>query len=65
MKKEWFKQLTEEQKTKLREVSGGSEELEAVCEQEKLALSDDVLDAVSGGWYVHSCSDDCSARCEW
>lgn len=49
MENEWFEQLTEAQKTKLRELGGSAEELIAFCKQEKLDLPDDVLDAVSGG----------------
>ena len=52
MEKEWFDNLTDEQKTKLRELDGSSESIIAFCRQEKLDLPDDVLDAVAGGGII-------------
>ena len=49
MENECFEQLTDAQKTKLRELGGNADELIAFCKQEKLDLPDEVLDAVSGG----------------
>ena len=49
MEKEWFDQLTDEQKAKLRELDGDTEKLIAFCREEKLDLPDDLLDAVAGG----------------
>lgn len=49
MENEWFEQLTEAQRTKLRGMGGSMEELAAFCKEENLDLPDDVLDAVSGG----------------
>ena len=49
MEKEWFEQLTDEQKAKLRGMEGDTEKLIAFCREEKLDLPDDLLDAVSGG----------------
>lgn len=49
MEKEWFDKLTEEQKIKLRSISGNAENLIAFCKEENLDLPDDLLDTVSGG----------------
>ena len=51
MEKEWFEKLTDEQKAKLRGMEGDTEKLIAFCREEKLDLPDDVLEAVSGGYY--------------
>ena len=49
MENEWFEQLTDEQKVKLRGLDGDSEKLIAFCREEKIDLPDDVLDPVNGG----------------
>lgn len=50
MEKEWFEQLTDAQKAKLKAMGNATEEqLIAFCKQEKLDLPDDMLETVSGG----------------
>ena len=59
MEKEWFDKLTEEQKIKLRSISGNVDNLIAFCKEENLDLPDDLLDAVSGGRDFDPCHEKC------
>ena len=49
MEKEWFDQLTEVQKAKLRGLEDSTEALIAFCKEENLDMPDDLLESVSGG----------------
>ena len=49
MEKKWLEMLTDDQKEKLRGLSGNEDELIAFCKQENLSIPDDLLDSVSGG----------------
>ncbi len=51
MEKEWFEQLTDAQKAKLKAMDGNItvETLTAFCRDEKLPLPDDLLEGASGG----------------
>ncbi len=51
MEKEWFEQLTDAQKAKLKAMDGNVtvEQLTAFCKEEKLPLPDDALEEVAGG----------------
>ena len=50
MEKEWFDNLTDAQKGKLRGLDGSAEALINFCREEKLDLPDDLLEGISGGY---------------
>ena len=51
LEKEWFDQLTDAQKAKLKAMEGDLtvERLTAFCREEKLPLPDDLLEGAAGG----------------
>ena len=51
MEKEWFEQLTDAQKAKLKAMDGNVtvDQLTAFCKEEKLPLPDDLLEGAAGG----------------
>ena len=53
MDKNWFEQLTEEQKAKLLSMDENVtyDQLAVFCREEKLPLPDDFLDDINGGAY--------------
>ena len=57
-----FDDLTDGQKAKAR-AAKTPEEILALAKEEGYELSDDELEAVSGGWCVTDCSNDCKSDC--
>ena len=60
MEKEWFDQLTDAQKAKLKAMDGNVtvEQLTVFCREEKLPLPDDMLEGAAGG-FPSICHVDC------
>ena len=57
-----FENLTEEQKAKAR-AAKTPEDVLTLAEEEGYELTDDELEAVSGGWCASDCSNHCSNDC--
>ena len=61
MEKEWFDQLTDAQKAKLKAMDGDVtiDRLIAFCKEEKLPLPDDLLEGAAGG-VILPCQNECT-----